>query len=249
MIGIGVPQYRCREMPQSFSRYWTVRWPVPRRSAFSAMIRRASVDHKPVYSPESTTRPGSEYASVIVEASSEASPSPSGWITTRTGSPYFRANSKSRWSCAGTAITAPVPYSPSTKFATQIGTCWPVKGFTANRPVLNPSFSTSPVSLALRSWRRNLAAAARIASGSGDSDARRSSISCSGASSRNVAPKIVSIRVVNTSMSADTPVPVGSTSGKRTRAPSDRPIQLRCIVRTFSGQSARPSVARSSSSA
>ena len=26
------------------------------------------------------------------------------------------------------------------------------------------------------------------------------------------------------------------TSGNRTRAPSDRPIQLRCIVRTFSGQ-------------
>ena len=29
----------------------------------------------------------------------------------------------------------------------------------------------------------------------------------------------------------------GSSSGTRTRAPSDRPIQLRCIVRTFSGHS------------
>ena len=45
-----------------------------------------------------------------------------GLTTTRIGSSYLRANSKSRSSCAGTAITAPVPYSPSTKLATQIGT-------------------------------------------------------------------------------------------------------------------------------
>ncbi len=56
---------------------------------------------------------------------------PSGWITTSMGSEYFRANSKSRWSCAGTAITAPVPYSPSTKLATQSGTARPVNGLTA----------------------------------------------------------------------------------------------------------------------
>ncbi len=43
-------------------------------------------------------------------------------MTTVIGSLYFRANSKSRWSCPGTPITAPVPYSPSTKLATQIGT-------------------------------------------------------------------------------------------------------------------------------
>ena len=29
--------------------------------------------------------------------------------TSTTGSPYVRAKSRSRWSCAGTAITAPVP--------------------------------------------------------------------------------------------------------------------------------------------
>jgi hypothetical protein len=29
-------------------------------------------------------------------------------------SPYFFANSKSRWSCPGTPITAPVPYVAST---------------------------------------------------------------------------------------------------------------------------------------
>ena len=33
----------------------------------------------------------------------------SGWITTRTGRSWARANSKSRWSCAGTAMIAPVP--------------------------------------------------------------------------------------------------------------------------------------------
>ena len=54
-----------------------------------------------------------------------------GRTTTRIGSAYFRANSKSRSSCAGTAITAPVPYSPSTKLATQTGTCSPVNGLTA----------------------------------------------------------------------------------------------------------------------
>ena len=36
----------------------------------------------------------------------------SGWsvsTTTRTGSPNLRAKSRSRWSCAGTAMIAPVP--------------------------------------------------------------------------------------------------------------------------------------------
>ena len=35
-------------------------------------------------------------------------------ITTSIGRLYFLANSKSLWSCAGTAITAPVPYSIKT---------------------------------------------------------------------------------------------------------------------------------------
>ena len=35
-------------------------------------------------------------------------------MTTFTGIPYLRANSRSRWSCAGTAMTAPVPYSITT---------------------------------------------------------------------------------------------------------------------------------------
>ena len=72
-------------------------------------------------------------------------------MTTLIGNPYLLANSKSRWSCAGTAITAPVPYSTSTKFATQIGTSWPENGFTARRPVSNPSFSIWPVNRPIRS--------------------------------------------------------------------------------------------------
>ncbi len=67
-------------------------------------------------------------------------------MTVRTGSPYFRANSKSRWSWAGTLITAPVPYSASTKLAIQTGTSSPVNGFTARAPVKTPSLGAlSPV--------------------------------------------------------------------------------------------------------
>jgi len=50
----------------------------------------------------------------------------------------------------------------------------------------------------------------------------------------NVTPQSVSGRVVKTSISWTSPT--GRTSGKRTLAPSERPIQLRCIVSTFSGQ-------------
>src|SRR5437667_12130920 len=64
-----------------------------------------------------------------------------GATTVRMGRSYFLQNSKSRSSCAGTAITAPVPYSSSTKFPTQIGSFSPLKGFTTNLPVKNPSFS------------------------------------------------------------------------------------------------------------
>ena len=62
---------------------------------------------------------------------------------------------------------------------------------------------------------------------------------CSGPSSTNVAPKMVSMRVVKTSICVD-----GSpSSANLTRAPSERPIQLRCIVSTFSGHLLRPSAA------
>ncbi len=64
----------------------------------------------PSNGPLCTITPGPSYASVM---SSERISSSGGWMTTLIGRPYSFANSKSRWSCAGTAITAPVPYSIS----------------------------------------------------------------------------------------------------------------------------------------
>ncbi len=74
------------------------------------MMRRfVSCHGSPSYGPEPTVVPSPAQASVIVAASS-AVPS-SGWTTTRTSIPYCRAKSRSRWSWAGTAMIAPVPYS------------------------------------------------------------------------------------------------------------------------------------------
>ena len=53
----------------------------------------------------------------------------------------------------------------------------------------------------------------------------------------NVAPNNVSGRVVKTSTCASEPSVSGA--GKNTLAPSERPIQLRCISLTGSGQSSR----------
>ncbi len=68
---------------------------------------------KPVASHEDAkTTPGS----VKVSASAAFPPSsfPPGATTTRTGRSKAAANSRSRESCPGTAITAPLPYEPST---------------------------------------------------------------------------------------------------------------------------------------
>ncbi len=62
-----------------------------------------------------------------------------------------------------------------------------------------------------------------------------------------LAPKIVSGRVVKTSMLV-APVLSDGTSSNSSRSPSDLPIQLRCMTRTFSGQPSRPSSADNSSS-
>ena len=85
-------------------------------------------------------------------------------------------------------MIAPVPYSASTKFATQIGTCLPVNGLIAVRPVSKPSFSIAPVRRASRSSARNAATLPRNAAGSALSAANRSTSGCSGASSTKVAP-------------------------------------------------------------
>jgi hypothetical protein len=43
-----------------------------------------------------------------------STPASAGRTTCRVGSPNVAANSQSRWSCAGTAMIAPVPYLTST---------------------------------------------------------------------------------------------------------------------------------------
>ncbi len=112
MIGIGGPQYRWREMHQSYSRKRTVPLPCPSRSSQAVMSRSASLAGRPVHGPECT----SAYPSVSVSASSiGASASCPARASTRvTGRPNLRAKAKSRSSCAGTAMMAPVPYSIST---------------------------------------------------------------------------------------------------------------------------------------
>ncbi len=116
-------------MPQSFNRNWTVPSPMPRAFASAVIFARASSDGSPSQGPEFTMIPSFETASV--SAATSGIPPSTGLTTTRIGRSYLRANSKSRSSCAGTAITAPVPYSPRTKLATQMGTCSFVNGLTA----------------------------------------------------------------------------------------------------------------------
>ncbi|CKS26468.1 Uncharacterised protein [Mycobacterium tuberculosis] len=78
-----------------------------------------------------------------------------------------------------------------------------------------------------------------------DAATNSSTKSCSGASTRYVAPNKVSGRVVNTSMSTSNPSSLAALAENSATAPVERPIQLRCMVLTCSGQS---STSRSSSS-
>jgi len=72
--------------------------PKPFAWAWAAILAIASSARRPSNSPLFTTRPGPSYAASIVAPSRVP---PSGWMTTRTSIPYFRANSRSRWSWAG----------------------------------------------------------------------------------------------------------------------------------------------------
>ena len=58
----------------------------------------------PSSGPELTSVPSPGVASPV-----SAGSGPPVSTTTRTGSPNVRAKSRSRWSCAGTAMIAPVP--------------------------------------------------------------------------------------------------------------------------------------------
>ena len=106
------------------------------------MASRACSEGRPLNDPESARTPYSVKAFWAVAGSNESSSS-EGRTTNRMGSSNFLANSKSRWSCAGTAITAPVPYPASTKLATHTGMVSLVKGFFTRMPVSMPSFSAA----------------------------------------------------------------------------------------------------------
>ena len=64
-------------------------------------------------------------------------------------------------------MTAPVPYSASTKLAIQIGTGRPVNGLMPRRPVSKPSFSIAPVRRSVRSSARNCCTRSWNRAGSG----------------------------------------------------------------------------------
>src|SRR5437667_6636077 len=61
--GIGVPQYRCREIPQSFKRNTVSRFPNPFVSASAVIFSIAAAESNPLYGPEFTERPYSVYGS------------------------------------------------------------------------------------------------------------------------------------------------------------------------------------------
>jgi hypothetical protein len=96
-----------------------------------------------------------------------------------------------------------------------------------NTPVLVLSSTWRATSLLVPAWRRY---SATMAACSGTVSASTSG--CSGANTMNEAPNRVSGRVVNTVIGP-------AAEAKSTRAPSLRPIQLRCIALIESVQSSR----------
>jgi len=151
-------------------------------------------------------------------------------ITSLMAMPYFFAKAKSRVSCAGTAMIAPVPYSMRTKFPTKSGTRSPLKGLTILIPVSIPSFSFSSDTRSTRDWalRRSMKASTA-------GSVTRFRKGCSGAITMKVTPYTVSGRVVKMGKG------VPSSTVKLIMSPVERPIQFFCMVRTRSGQPARMS--------
>src|SRR2546425_5769483 len=60
MMGIGGPQYRCREMHQSCSRYWTRGVASPRPESHSTILRAPSMHGVPSNAPEFISTPFSD---------------------------------------------------------------------------------------------------------------------------------------------------------------------------------------------
>ncbi len=127
--------------------------------------------------------------------------------------------------------------------ASQTGMSSPVNGLTAFFPVSTPSFSVSPISRFMRISTTVFATQSPSLAASGPAMSSGTT-GCSGETTRKVAPKIVSRRVVKTSIDLEDPA-----SGKRTWAPVLRPIQFFCIWRTCSGHFLRDSCPERSSSA
>ena len=125
----------------------------------------------------------------------------------------------------------PVPYTISTYGATKTGTFSPFTGFTAWTPRRMPS-RLSACSRVTRGIIRRASSMAPASLSVPPASASWGTSGCSGAKTKNVTPHSVSGRVVNTSTAS----PVSAISNV-TLAPSERPIQLRCIVITRSGQS------------
>ncbi len=137
-------------------------------------------------------------------------------------------------------------------------------GFVAHEPVKTPVLSlpsvwrsTSPLREAASRYAVTASCGVALAavsapfhdtlvpSGQSPWGTSASTSGCSGATTMNVAPKIVSGRVVKTSIASLSPAVVST--GNDTRAPCERPIQLRCKRLTLSGQStpSRSSASRS----
>ena len=124
------------------------------------------------------------------------------------------------------------------------GTLLPLNGLIQYLPVKTPFFSGS----SSRVWRCFSSIISliklRISGSVSVPEIRLSIRGCSGASDIKVTPKIVSGLVVKMEILSSLP-----SSSKSHVRPVDLPIQLRCMVRTFSGQPVSLSRSASSSSA
>ena len=143
----------------------------------------------------------------------------------------FWAKSKSLSSCAGTAITAPVPYDAMTKFPLQIGIFSPVNGWIAYFPRGTPFFLFMFLILSNSVITDTSSCKARQPVSNSVPETNCSANGCSGARVIKVTPYKVSGLVVNTVI-----VCSESSISKFISAPSERPSQSRCIAATFSGK-------------
>src|SRR5262249_57444827 len=110
MNGIGVPQARWRETPQSRILKLVFASPKPCFTAYAVIASIASGTFIPLNGPELINSPVSSFAvNGTSTGASSGSVEPINLMPRGIGSAYFFENSKSRSSCAGTTPTTPVP--------------------------------------------------------------------------------------------------------------------------------------------